>query len=47
MYIGYIRFLEQPLGHGLAQAGPASRAIAEVNQNPIPLASLDGEMKRL
>jgi hypothetical protein len=47
MYIGYIRFLEQPLGHGLAQAGPASRAIAEVNQNPIPMASLDGEIKQL
>lgn len=47
MYIGFVRFLEQPLGHGLAQAGPASRAIAEVNQNPIPLASLDGEMRRL
>jgi O-antigen ligase len=47
MYIGYIRFLEQPLGHGLAQAGPASRAIIEVNQHPIPLSSLDGEMKRL
>lgn len=47
MYIGFVRFLEQPLGHGLAQAGPASRAIAEVNQNPIPLASLEGEMRRL
>lgn len=47
MYIGYLRFLEQPLGHGLAQAGPASRAIAEVNQNPIPMASLDGEIKQL
>ncbi len=47
MYIGYLRFREQPLGHGLAQAGPASRAIAEVNQDPIPLESLDGEMKQL
>ena len=47
MYIGYLRFLEQPLGHGLAQAGPASRAIAEVNQNPIPMTSLDGEIKQL
>ncbi len=47
MYIGYLRFLEQPLGHGLAQAGPASRAIAEVNQNTIPMASLDGEIKQL
>ncbi len=47
MYIGYVRFLEQPFGHGLAQAGPASRAIASVNQEPIPTASLDGEMKRL
>ncbi len=47
MYIGFVRFLEQPLGHGLAQAWPASRAIAEVNQNPIPLTSLEGEMRRL
>lgn len=47
MYIGYFRFLEQPLGHGLAQAGPASRSIADVNQNPIELSILDGEMKRL
>ncbi|MBP7806459.1 hypothetical protein KA057_02135 [Candidatus Gracilibacteria bacterium] len=47
MYIGYVRFLEQPFGHGLAQAGPASRSIASVNQEPIPTASLDGEMKKL
>jgi len=47
MYIGYIRFLEQPFGHGLAQAGPASRAIASVSQEPIPSESLDGEMKKL
>lgn len=47
MYIGYVRFLEEPFGHGLGQAGPASRAVAEVNQKPIPTESLDGEMKRL
>lgn len=47
MHIGLIRFIEQPLGHGLAQAGPASRSIAEVNEDPIPLSALEGEMKRL
>ncbi len=47
MYIGYVRFLEQPLWHGLAQSGPASRAIASVNQEPIPTDSLDGEMRKL
>jgi hypothetical protein len=47
MYIGYLRFLEQPLWHGLAQAGPASRSIAEVNQDPIPLESLTPEMRHL
>ena len=47
MYIGYVRFLEEPFGHGLGQAGPASRAVAEVNQKPIAPETLDGEMKRL
>ncbi len=47
MYIGYVRFLEEPFGHGLGQAGPASRAIAQVNQKPIPTSTLDGEMKKL
>ncbi len=47
MYIGYLRFREQPLGHGLAQAGPASRAIAEVHQEAIPLSSLNSEMRHL
>lgn len=47
MYIGYLRFREQPLGHGLAQAGPASRAVAEVNQDPISIASLNPEMSYL
>lgn len=47
MYIGYVRFLEQPFGHGLAQAGPASRSIADVNQKPIPTESLKGEMRTL
>lgn len=36
MYIGLLRFREHPLWHGLAQSGPASRAIFEVNQNPVP-----------
>ncbi len=36
MYIGLLRFQEHPFGHGLAQAGPASRAIFSVNQDPIP-----------
>ncbi len=35
MYIGLLRFHEHPLWHGLAQSGPASRAIFEVNQNPV------------
>jgi hypothetical protein len=47
MYIGYVRFLEQPFGHWLAQAGPASRAIADVNQKPIAIDTLDGEMRTL
>lgn len=47
MYIGYLRFLEQPLWHGLAQAGPASRSIAEVNHKIIPLTSLNPEMRHL
>jgi len=47
MYIGYLRFLEQPLGHGLAQAGPASRAIADVNEKEIPISSLAPEMAYL
>jgi hypothetical protein len=47
MYIGYVRFLEEPFGHGLGQAGPASRAIAQVNHKPIPTSTLDGEMKKL
>lgn len=36
MYIGWLRFVEHPFGHGLAQAGPASRAVFEVNQTPVP-----------
>jgi hypothetical protein len=36
MYIWWLRFVEHPFGHGLAQAGPASRAVFEVNQNPVP-----------
>jgi hypothetical protein len=47
MYIGYLRFLEQPLGHGLAQAGPASRAIAEINNAPISIESVNPEMAYL
>ena len=47
MYIGYLRFLEQPLGHGLASAGPASRSVAEINQNPIPISALNPEMSYL
>jgi len=47
MYIGYLRFLEQPLWHGLAQAGPASRSIAEVSQVPMPIESLNPEMRHL
>jgi len=35
MYIGWLRFIEHPMGHWLAQAGPASRAVFEVNQNPV------------
>ncbi|MCB9806579.1 hypothetical protein H6768_01525 [Candidatus Peribacteria bacterium] len=47
MYIGYLRFLEQPLGHGLAQAGPASRAIADINQKEIPIESINPEIAYL
>lgn len=47
MYIGYLRFLEKPLGHGLASAGPASRSIAAINENPIPISALDPEMSYL
>jgi len=35
MHIGWLRFVEQPFGHGLSQAGPASRAIFSVDQNPV------------
>ena len=41
MYIGYLRFIEHPFGQGLAQAGPASRVIAPVNETPIAMESLD------
>lgn len=47
MFIWYKRFLEEPFGHGLAQAGPASRAIVQVNSSPIPPEKLDPEMIRL
>lgn len=47
MYIGYLRFLEQPLGHGLAQAGPASRTIADISNAPISIESVNPEMAYL
>ncbi len=47
MYIGYQRFLQAPFWHGLAEAGPASRAIAHVNQAPVPFESLNPEMAYL
>lgn len=47
MYIGYLRFQEQPWGHGLASAGPASRSIADINQNPIEIGAVNPEMSYL
>lgn len=41
MMIGFTRFLARPLGSGLAEAGPASRWVADVNDKSIDLNTIE------
>ncbi len=44
MYMGFLRFSKHPLGQGLASAGPASRALYDVNETPITVEPSDRDI---
>ena len=47
MEIGLLRFREAPLGAGLSQSGPASRAIADVNETTITTPPTDPTLAKI
>jgi hypothetical protein len=42
-----LRFSEKPLGHGLAESGPASRALYDVNETPITTEPTDKKVANI